>query len=103
MRPLMFAFFGHGDVDGNKIGQLIFVKKGDKNGITWPWVSDPRPGWAIKDGLSALTGCLPVRLRKRMGGDGNCIREQHSGPSPPQQLVAWLCNWRANPYRPICG
>jgi hypothetical protein len=59
VRPLVFAFFGHGDIDENKIGQLVFVKKGDRKGITWPWVSDPRPSYAIKD---AIVTCPQLRV-----------------------------------------
>ena len=46
----IFAFFGHGDTDPEtKIGRLLFVKRGERNGWQWPWVSDPRASYAVKD------------------------------------------------------
>jgi len=59
VRPLAFAFFGHGDVDDHKIGQLVFVKKGDRKGITRPWISDARPSYAIND---TIVACPHLRL-----------------------------------------
>jgi hypothetical protein len=59
VRPLVFAFFGHGDVDDHKIGQLVFVKRGERRGITRPWVSDPRPGYAIND---TIVTCPHLRV-----------------------------------------
>jgi hypothetical protein len=59
VRPLAFAFFGHGDIDDHKIGQLVFVRKGARKGLTWPWVSDARPSYAIND---TIVACPHLRL-----------------------------------------
>jgi hypothetical protein len=59
VRPLVFAFFGHGDIDDQKIGQLVFVRRGERKGITWPWVSDPRPSYAINNTIAA---CPHLRI-----------------------------------------
>lgn len=59
VQPLVFAFFGHGDIDDKKIGQLVFVKQGDRKGFTRPWVSDPRPSWAIND---TIVSCPHLRV-----------------------------------------
>ena len=58
-RPVVFAFFGHGDIDAKKIGQLVFVKEGERKGISRPWVSDPRPCYAIS---TTMVACPFLRV-----------------------------------------